>query len=77
MYKEVSNYISFISIEIIVLCHFLGSSYSGHYCSKISGTALRFRKLFIISPIVSFSKNNKFAILMPLAVIAIYTKTNK
>ena len=77
MYKKVSNYISFISIEIIILCHFSGSGYSGYYYSKISGIALRFRKLFIINPIVSFSKNNKFTIPMPLAVITIYTKANK
>ena len=77
MYKKVSNYISFIGVEIIVLYRFSGSGYGGHYCSKISGITLKSRKLFIISPIVSFSKNNKFAIPMPLAVIAVYTKANK
>jgi hypothetical protein len=42
-----------------------------------SGTVLKSRKLFIISPIVSFSKNNKFIIPIPLAVVAIYTKADK
>ena len=73
----VQDCISFISVEIIVLYCFLGSSYSGHSCSKISGTVLGSRKLFTISPVVSFSKNNEFAIPIPLAVIAVYTKADK
>ena len=60
-----------------MLYRFLESGYSGYYCSKISSTALKSRKLFIISPIISFSKNNKFAISIPLAIITIYTKANK
>jgi len=60
-----------------VLCRFLGSGYGGYCYSKTNGTALEFRKLFIISPIVSFYKNNEFAIPILLAIIAVYTKANK
>ena len=73
----VQNYISFIGVEIMVLYRFSGSGYGGHFCSKTSSTVLGFRKLFTISPVVSFSKNNKFAIPMPLAIIAVYTEANK
>ena len=73
----VQNCINFINIEIIVLYRFSGSSYSGHFYSKTSSTILGSRKLFTISPIVSFFKNNKFIIPMPLAVVAVYTKADK
>ena len=62
---------------MMVLCRFLGSGYGGYFCSKTSSTVLGFRKLFTISPVVSFSENNKFAILMPLAVVAVYTEADK
>lgn len=62
---------------MIVLCRFLSSSYSGHFCSKISGTVLGFKKLFTISPIVSFFKNNEFVIPIPLAVVAVYIKADE
>ena len=74
---SVQNYISFIGVEIIILYYFSGSDYSGHFYSKTSSTALGSRKLFTISPIVSFSENNKFAIPIPLAVVAVYTKVNE
>ena len=62
---------------MIILYRFLGSGYGGHFYSKTSSTALGFRKLFTINPIVSFFKNNKFAIPIPLAVVAVYTEINK
>ena len=62
---------------MIVLYRFLSSSYSGHFHNKISNTILKFRKLFTISPIVSFFENNKFVIPIPLAVIAVYTEADK
>ena len=73
----VQDYISFIGVEMMVLYYFLGSSYGGHFYNKTSSTVLGSRKLFTISPVVSFFKNNKFIIPIPLAVIAIYTKANK
>ena len=60
-----------------MLCRFLGSGYGGYCYSKTNGTILKSRKLFITSPIVSFYKNNKFTIPIPLAVIAVYIKADK
>ena len=62
---------------MMVLCRFLSSGYGGYFCSKTSSTVLGFRKLFTISPVVSFFKNNKFVIPIPLAVIAVYTEADK